>query len=102
MSKALNTYVLATMTYGLIRTAPRFYDREKKYYDHKLGIQGMRQLLWSEKIGGVMVDGYSAILAWPVYLGCDIALLEVILRGRNPQDYGFDKNWERVPGIFDW
>ncbi len=101
MSKAFNTYVLATMTYGLIRSAPRYYDREKKYNNHKLGIRETRQFLWSDKIGGVMVDGCSAFWAWPAYVGCDLVLLELILRRKNPQEYGFNKHWEIVPSIFD-
>ena len=48
-----------------------------------------------------MVDGYSAFWAWPAYLGCDLVLLELILRRKNPQEYGFNKHWEIVPSIID-
>ncbi len=87
-------YMLATVTYGLIRSAPHYYDRETKYDNKRLQIIETKQMLWTEKLAQVIICGSIAVYAWPGYLLNDIALLELLIRRKDPQEHGFDQNWE--------
>jgi hypothetical protein len=93
-------YLLATWTYGLIRTTPHYYDRETKFLNTKLAIVETRQMLWSEKACNILFFSVIAPYTWPGYLANDVALLKLLLRREDPQDHGFDQNWE-TSGPFD-
>jgi hypothetical protein len=95
-------YFLATWTYGLIRSAPHFYDREKKYFNNKLVVQETRQMLWNDKLGNVLYHAAIAPFVWPGYLANDVTLLELLLRRKDPEEHGFDQNWETVGLVCNW
>jgi hypothetical protein len=93
----MGKFSFVTMTYGMIRAIPRSYDREKDYFNTKLNVQESKQMLLTRKLGLVVVNGGMAICCWPWLLMNDITLLELILRGKDPMEHGFDKHWETEP-----
>ena len=97
MGKGFGVYLLATTTYGMFRAIPRYYDREQEYFNKKLKVIESKQMLLSGKLASVFVNGAMAIYSWPFLLANDITLTELILRGKDPMEHGFDKHWETDP-----
>ncbi len=61
----------------------------------------MKQMIWGDKLCKIVIYSSVAPIAWPGYIVNDVALLELLLRRKDPQEYGFDKHWETSPNLFD-
>ncbi len=81
----------------MIRAVPRYYDHEEQFFNKKLNVIESKQMLLTGKMGRVFVNGGKAFFYWAWWLMNDITLLELILRKKDPMEYGYDKHWENDP-----
>jgi hypothetical protein len=79
--------MLAT-SYGLGRKLFQMYDA--KMVDHK-DIE--TPLLLSQKTAICTFGAAAAVYAWPYYLYIDASRLEIAMRKKKPEDYGYVKNF---------
>ena len=86
-------YIIATATYGILRSIPRLYDREDSYFNRQCKETQTIQMLCTEKVARAFLTGCTAPVTWPFLLFADMQVAEIKLTNKNLRHYGFNKDW---------
>lgn len=89
----LAKYIIATAAYGVLRSIPRLYNKEEEWYDRQSKETKTRQMLCTDKVVSLFLNGVTASVAWPYYLYADVQMAEIKLTNKDPRHYGLD--WQR-------
>jgi len=83
-------YIAATAAYGIVRTVPRVWGKEKDYLNSTTKKYEKKPMLTTEKIGECVLSAATGPTLWPIFAYTDICLLEISLRSQNPAEYGLE------------
>ena len=81
-------YVAAAAAYGFSRTVPRMWEKECFYENKSTNEFERKQMLLTHKAAFCILYTVAAPTVWPIYAFEDISHLEVLLKGKDPADYG--------------
>jgi hypothetical protein len=83
-------YFAATCAYGLSRSIPLFWNKEKRYANLETNKFETRPMPFMEKTQYTASVMGCAPCLWPVYVFHDARRIEFYLKGLNPRTYGID------------
>jgi hypothetical protein len=80
-------YSACTFLYGAIHTIMDM-PSEKTYTNHTNGKRETQPVLFTQKVGYLMLGGSIGPGIWPILFRDDLIALECLLRGKDPARYG--------------
>lgn len=80
-------YLIATVSYGVLRSIPWLYNKEEEYYNRQSKETQTRQILLTEKVVCATLNGVTAPVFWPFYLYTDAKVAEIKLTNKDPRHY---------------
>lgn len=86
--KSVSRYYIATMAYGMSRKVPYVRNACLENYDFRDRRTKRVPMLLTSKMAIAAVGGLTTPIMWPFYLMKDIQVLEILVNGLDPKDYG--------------
>lgn len=83
----VKTYVVATLSYGLLRKGREMKNATVEYYDREKREDTRIPVLLCDKVFMTVLCGFSSVYMWPMYLYKDLKKLELRNKKLNPQWY---------------
>ena len=74
--------------YGFIRSTTYDYKNKEEYFNKKTRSFEVKEMLFVDKVGRVLVNSMAAVTVWPFMMSDDLKRLECKVRGVDLVEYG--------------